>query len=101
MKLKKMTQYVLDREKNAPLKDYHKVNDDFVNDVINYANFLKQPLSEKMFIDGTLNLNDGFNVEEMLCHLREFYWEADLEGFTIEDLANANLDINLNDNFKL
>lgn len=50
MKLISMTDFVLEKSKNAPLEDYNQVNETFVNKVINYANFLKQPLKLEMFV---------------------------------------------------
>lgn len=60
MKLISMTDFVLDKSKNAPIEDYHKVNGRFVNSVINYANFLKQPLGLGMFVP----VDDDGNVLE-------------------------------------
>ena len=50
MELIKCSDYVIWRVNQAPIKDYDQVNEDFVNDVISYANFLKQPLTLGMFI---------------------------------------------------
>jgi hypothetical protein len=45
-----MTDFVLDCYKNAPIEDYHKENETFVNKVLAYAKFLKQPIKLEMFI---------------------------------------------------
>ncbi len=45
-----MTDFVLEKSKNAPIDDYNEVNEKFVNSVISYANFLKQPLTLGMFV---------------------------------------------------
>lgn len=45
-----MTDFVLHHSKNAPLTNYHEVNENFVNKVITYAEFLKQTLYLGMFV---------------------------------------------------
>ncbi|QHB38691.1 hypothetical protein HWC92_gp19 [Flavobacterium phage vB_FspS_morran9-1] len=50
MKLISMTDFVLDKYKNAPIEDYDQVNETFINSVIKYAEFLKQPLKLEMFV---------------------------------------------------
>ena len=45
-----MTDFVLVTYKNAPIEEYDKVNETFVNKVINYSEFLKTPLSLGMFV---------------------------------------------------
>ena len=59
MKLISMTDFVLDQSQNAPLEDYHQVNETFVNKVVSYAYFLKQPLTLGMFVP---------------CYLRDGVW---------------------------
>jgi hypothetical protein len=49
MKLISMTDFVLECSQNAPLEDYNKVNETFVNRVTSYADFLKTPLNLGMF----------------------------------------------------
>ena len=48
--LQSMTDFVLEQSKNAPIEEYHQVNETFVNKVVNYANFLKQLLKLEMFV---------------------------------------------------
>lgn len=52
MKTKKlipMVQFVIERAKNAPLEPYHEVNENFVNDVVDYATFLDSKITYEMF----------------------------------------------------
>ena len=50
MKLISMADFVLEQVKNAKYEEFHQVNETFVNKVINYAQFLKQPLELWMFV---------------------------------------------------
>lgn len=45
-----MVQFVIECAKNAPLEPYHEVNENFVNDVVDYATFLDSNLTDEMFI---------------------------------------------------
>lgn len=45
-----MVQFVIERAKNAPLEPYHEVNENFVNDIVDYATFLDSELNESMFV---------------------------------------------------
>lgn len=45
-----MVQFVIELAKNAPLEPYHEVNENFVNDVVDYATFLDSELNESMFV---------------------------------------------------
>ena len=58
IRLISMTDFVLEQGKNAPIEEYHQVNETFVNKVVNYANFLKQLLKLEMFVP----CDDGGNV---------------------------------------
>lgn len=49
-KLTSMVDFVLECTKKSPLEPYEQVNETFINKVINYANFLKQPLEIWMFV---------------------------------------------------
>ena len=57
MKLISMTDFVLEQVKNAKYEEFHQVNETFVNKVINYAKFLKQPLKLWMFVPCDENSN--------------------------------------------
>jgi len=50
MKLISMTDFVLEQVQNSKYEEFNKVNETFVNNVINYAKFLKQLLELWMFI---------------------------------------------------
>lgn len=70
-----MVQFVLDRVKDAPLADYDTVNESFTNDVINYANFLSQPLTLGMFVP----ISESGEVlrEPMYDPANEQYWASE------------------------
>lgn len=59
-----MVQYVLDRAENAPLENFHEVNEHFVNDVIKYANFLNEPITIDSFIGENAVFQD-FEMQEI------------------------------------
>jgi len=66
MKTKKlipMVQFVIERAKNAPLETYHEVNENFVNDVINYATILDMRITLEMF-QGETPLFPNFQIQD-------------------------------------
>lgn len=68
MKLISMTDFVLEQEKLYPcsdLKDYNEINEKVLNAIINYAQFLKQPLKLEMFVPCD---EDGNFLEEPIFH---------------------------------
>ncbi|WP_445720432.1 hypothetical protein [Flavobacterium sp.] len=72
MKLISMTDFVLDKYKNAPLEDYDQVNETFINSVIKYAEFLKQPLKLEMFVPCD---EDGNILEEPDQEFELTFWD--------------------------
>lgn len=88
MKLISMTDFVLDRYKNAPLEDYDQVNETFINSVVRYAEFLKKPLTLGMFVP----CDEGGNVldctEENLTEFNSAAERVMFEGFTLSHKNN-------------
>ena len=102
-----MTDFVLEQTKNAPIEEYNQVNETFVSKVVNYANFLKQPLKLEMFVPcdengNVLDPSDAFRS----CEKGFLYGKAKervlFKGFNCnEDLSklihnDLNLVINVN-----
>ena len=74
--LQSMTDFVLEQSKNAPIEEYHQVNETFVNKVVNYANFLKQLLKLEMFVPCDENgnvLEEPTNYEKRLSNMMTEY----------------------------
>jgi hypothetical protein len=105
-----MTDYVLECCQNAKLEEYNQVNETFVNKVIDYANFLKQPLKLEMYvpcdedgnvlnykeikqsvIDGTENWNIWENAKEKVI-FDGFEWKsADFGDEPMLELTNKGV----------
>jgi hypothetical protein len=86
MKLISMTDFVLDKSKNAPIDDYHEVNEKFVNSIISYAHFLKQPLTLGMFV-ACDEYGDILEepLDEKLCEYCPIEnWKHDSKGYSCE-----------------
>ena len=77
--LQKMTDFVLENSICPPIEEYNKVNETFVNKVINYVNFLKQPLELRMFVP----CDEYGNVleEPVYDPSNEQYWSSEFFQF--------------------
>jgi hypothetical protein len=92
MKLISMTDFVLECCQNSKLEEYNQVNETFVNKVIAYANFLKQPLKLEMFVPCDEDGNVLTQCEEICsceCDKIKNYRKAKekvlFEGFELKD----------------
>jgi len=64
-KLIPMVQFILNRKNNAPIEDYEMVNENFVNDVIAYAEFLNTEISIDMFVGENAIFEDFVEKEDV------------------------------------
>lgn len=89
MKLISMTDFVLEHSQNAPLEEYHQVNETFVNKVINYAMLLKQPLDLSMFKNVSICEDNFVRLEDdfIFCGIES------IGEYKIEDLVEWNLEL--------
>ena len=112
MKLISMTEFVLEQVQNSKYEEFNKVNETFVNKVVNYANFLNQPLTLGMFVpcvdNESFNYSKHGNKKEfqqakdkVLFEYREEFKEwniTDVENSKIEDLITDGFEYVLNNN---
>jgi hypothetical protein len=88
MKLISMTDFVLDQNKKFKSDRFYQGQ--FKDNVVNYANFLKQPLKLEMFVGDNAIFYFQFEFKE--------WGESDMENQTIEDLLNDDLSYVLKEN---
>ena len=70
-----LSDFVLTRADEAPLKDWEVVNDEFVDDVLNYTNFIIQPIKLGQFIACDLK---GNPLEKPL-RVKNYYSDFDYD----------------------
>jgi len=82
MKLINMTNFVLEQVQNAKYEEFNKVNETFVNKVVDYAKFLKQPLELWMFVPCYEDGNVSVEPKNYVTWLRLHKSKGSTIGFT-------------------
>jgi len=109
-KLISMIAFIKEHSENAKLEEYNQVNETFVNKIINYANFLSEPLQLWMFVPCDKNnvpldepkqvSPDGVKWQDYVKQYQQAKERCYFEGFEIKD-GTRNYTVSFKEHFGL